>query len=65
MRTTIEIDDALMEAARASTGLRTKTELVEAGLRALVEMAAARRLCALAGSVQDATAPYRRRTDAD
>jgi Arc/MetJ family transcription regulator len=64
MRTTLDIDSDLMEEARKSTGLRTKTELVEAGLRALVEAAAAKRLSALAGSVRDASAPYRRRDDA-
>jgi len=65
MRTTIDINDALMGEARLSTGIKTKTELVEAGLRALVQMAAAKRLSALAGSVQDAAAPYRRQGESE
>jgi Arc/MetJ family transcription regulator len=35
MRTTIEIDGALLSEAMAATGLRTKREVVEAGLRLL------------------------------
>jgi len=35
MRTNIEIDDQLMSEAMAATGLRTKKETVEAGLRLL------------------------------
>lgn len=38
MRTNIEIDDHLMSAALASTGLKTKKEVVERGLRILVRM---------------------------
>lgn len=36
MRTNIVIDDQLMEKALKSTGLRTKKEAVEEGLRLLV-----------------------------
>jgi Arc/MetJ family transcription regulator len=36
MRTSIEIDDALLAEAMAATGLKTKREVVEAGLRLLV-----------------------------
>jgi Arc/MetJ family transcription regulator len=35
MRTTIEIDDTLLAEAMAATGLPTKREVVEAGLRLL------------------------------
>ena len=35
MRTSIEIDDALLAEAMAATGLRTKRKVVEAGLRLL------------------------------
>ena len=63
MRTTLNIDDDLIQEALDLTGLKTKTELVEAGLRALVQAESARRLAALAGGVKDASAPYRRRTD--
>jgi len=50
MRTTIIIDDALIERARALTGIREKTALVHAGLRALIAREAARRLGALGGT---------------
>ena len=36
MRTNIEIDDRLLGEAMAATGLKTKREVVEAGLRLLV-----------------------------
>jgi Arc/MetJ family transcription regulator len=61
MRTTLNIDGELLEEARRATGIKTKTELVEAGLRALVERAARARLAALEGRITDATAPRRRR----
>ena len=35
MRTNVEIDDTLLAEAMAATGLRTKREVVEAGLRLL------------------------------
>ena len=38
MRTTIEIDDKLMEAALKATGLKTKRAVVEEGLRTLVRL---------------------------
>lgn len=50
MRTTIILDDALVEQARDATGIREKTALVHEGLRALVAREAAHRLEALGGS---------------
>ena len=38
MRTNIVIDDALMEEALRATGLKTKREAVELGLRTLVQL---------------------------
>lgn len=38
MRTNIEIDDDLMKDALAVTGLKTKREVVELGLRTLVRL---------------------------
>lgn len=38
MRTNIEIDDGLMADALKATGLKTKKEAVEYGLRALVRL---------------------------
>lgn len=39
MRTNIVIDDALMQAAMRLTGLKTKREAVEAGLKTLLRLA--------------------------
>jgi len=61
MRTTIALDDELLEQAREATGLKENTVLVREGLKALVEREAARRLILLGGSDPDATAPPRRR----
>jgi Arc/MetJ family transcription regulator len=38
MRTNIVIDDALMKAALAASGLKTKREAVELGLRTVVRL---------------------------
>jgi len=50
MRTTLILDDALIEKARALTGLKEKTALVRAGLETLIARESARRLAALGGS---------------
>jgi len=62
MRTTLNIDDRLLREALRVTGARTKTEVVERGLRSLLERAARTRLAALRGSAPDAKAPRRRRS---
>jgi len=62
MRTTLILDDALLERARALTGLREKTAVVHAGLEALIRGESARRLAALGGSDAKARAPRRRRS---
>ncbi len=38
MRTNIVIDDELMDQAKEVTGLKTKREVVEAGLRMLIRL---------------------------
>ena len=50
MRTTLNIDDALLVRATELSGLREKTAVVRAGLEALVSRESARRLAALGGS---------------
>ena len=50
MRTTLILDDELLERAREATGLKEKTAVVHAGLEALIEREAARRLAALGGT---------------
>jgi Arc/MetJ family transcription regulator len=49
MRTTLDLDEDLMRKALQETGAKTKTELVEMGLRSLLEREARRRLRALYG----------------
>jgi Arc/MetJ family transcription regulator len=49
MRTTIILDDELVERARALTGTQEKTALLHEGLRALIARESARRLAALGG----------------
>jgi Arc/MetJ family transcription regulator len=50
MRTTLNIDDALLGRATQLSGLREKTAVVKAGLEALVARESAKRLAALGGS---------------
>jgi Arc/MetJ family transcription regulator len=61
MRTTLNIDDRLLDEARRVTGVREKTAVIELGLRRLVEEAARARLAALGGSVREARVAPRRR----
>ena len=60
MRTTLNIDDELLERARRLTDIREKTALVHAGLEALIARESARRLAKLGGS-EPALKPIRRR----
>ena len=62
MRTTLIIDDALLERARRLSGIREKTALVHAGLDALIARESARRLAALAGTEALLDVPRRRRS---
>jgi Arc/MetJ family transcription regulator len=50
MRTTINLDDALLAEAQRLTGLSERTALVHEGLKALIERESARRLARLGGS---------------
>lgn len=50
MRTTLNIDDALIEEARRLTGIDERTALIHEGLRALIARESARRLAMLGGS---------------
>lgn len=50
MRTTLNIDEALLERAARLSGLREKTAVVHAGLQALIARQSARRLAALGGT---------------
>lgn len=61
MRTTLILDDALVAEARELTGIDEKTALVRAGLEALIQREAARRLAALGGTMPDLEPIPRRR----
>ena len=50
MRTTIIIDDLLLDRAREATGIREKAELVRAGLEALISREGGKRLATLGGT---------------
>jgi Arc/MetJ family transcription regulator len=61
MRTTLILDDDLVERARSLTGLKEKTAMVHAGLEALIARESARRLAALGGTEADLRLAPRRR----
>jgi Arc/MetJ family transcription regulator len=50
MRTTLNIDDHLIDQASKMTGIKEKTTLVKLGLEALIARESARRLAKLGGS---------------
>ena len=50
MRMTVNIDPRLLEEAQRLTGLKSRTALVQEGLRALIERESARRFARLGGS---------------
>jgi len=50
MRTTLNLDDALVGRARELTGIEEKTALVRAGLEALIAKESALRLARLGGA---------------
>jgi Arc/MetJ family transcription regulator len=60
MRTTLNLDDQLLKEAQRATGMKERTALIHAGLRALIERESARRLARLGGS-EPALAPVPRR----
>jgi Arc/MetJ family transcription regulator len=61
MRSTLNIDDRLIEEARRLTGITEKTALIRAGLEALIAREIARRLAALGGTQPNFQASPRRR----
>jgi len=63
MRTTLNIDDHLLEEARKLTGIREKTALVRTSLQALIERENSRRLAKLGGT-EPGLEPVRRRRPA-
>lgn len=63
MRTTVTLDDDLVEKAVELTGITERSALLRDGLRALVRVESARRLAALGGTDPDASVAPRRRYD--
>jgi len=61
MRTTLNIDDGILNQASRLTGVREKTALVRMGLEALVARQSAKRLAALGGTEKQAKHVPRRR----
>lgn len=61
MRTTLNLDEALLRDAARATGIDEKTRLVHLGLQKLIQEAAARRLATLHGTIRRASAPRRRK----
>jgi Arc/MetJ family transcription regulator len=63
MRTTINLDEKLVEAASNISGMTERTALIHAGLKALIERESARRLARLGGTEPQLEDIPRRRPD--
>lgn len=61
LRTTVNIDDRLLDEARRVSGVEGRTALIHEGLLALIERESARRLVRLGGSDPDLQPVSRRR----
>ncbi len=61
MRTTLNIDETLLEKASALTGITEKTALVRKGLEALIMLESSRRLAMLGGTEKNLENISRRR----
>jgi hypothetical protein len=64
VRTTLNLDATLIEAAQAARPGLTRSAIVEEGLKALLAREAALRLAALGGTAPRARGPRRRRSHA-
>lgn len=63
MRTIINIDDELIGKTQRLTGVKERTALIHAGLRALIERESARLVAQFGGSEPALWTPKRRRSD--
>ncbi len=61
MRTTLNIDDDLLQKAREYTGIQEKTALIHEALHRLIRAEAGKRLIALGGTMPNFKAGRRRR----
>ena len=62
MRTTLNIENDLIEKAAKLTGIKEKTSLVRLGLEALIAKESSKRLSKLGGSEKDLKSVRRRRS---
>jgi len=62
MRTTLNIEDELLDKASRLTGIKEKTSLVRLGLEALIAWESSKRLAELGGTEKKLTMIPRRRT---
>ena len=63
MRTTIIIDDKLLEEASKLTGVKEKTSLVRLGLEAIIALESSKRLARLGGTEKNLRPIPRRRAN--
>jgi len=63
VRTTLNIEDNLLEKAARLTGITEKTSLVKLGLQALIAKESSKRLAGLGGTEKDLKMIPRRRTE--
>ena len=61
MRTTLNIEDRLIEKASQLTGIKEKTYLVKLGLKALISLESSKRLAKLGGTEKELKMISRRR----
>ena len=63
MRTTITLDDDLLEKAMRLTGIKDRTPLIRESLKAIIARESARRLALLGGSMPELQLTPRRRPE--
>lgn len=61
MRTTLNIEDKLLDKAAKLSGVKEKTALVRLGLESLIARESAKKLAMLGGTEKEINAPPRRR----
>jgi len=62
MRTTLNIDDKILEKASRLTGIKEKTALVRLGLESLIARESSKRLAKLGGTEENLRSVSRRRS---
>ena len=61
MKTTVTLDDRLMQVAHELTGIGGRSELIRHAITTLIQLESGRRLAALGRKDKTASAPSRRR----